>query len=107
MECAKIGYQDWQIETYMLTTSLNSVSSMKLHRELEIIQKSAWFLSHRLRKALEATNNQFMGPAEVDESCFGSKERNKHHYKKLKSGRGSVGETAVACKRSQKQQGSG
>lgn len=62
MECAKIGYQDWLIATYMLTTSLKSVSSMKLHRELGITQKSAWFLAHRLRKSLEATENQFIGP---------------------------------------------
>ncbi|MXW47825.1 MAG: IS1595 family transposase [Gammaproteobacteria bacterium] len=95
MECAKIGYQDWLIATYMLTTSLKSVSSMKLHRELGITQKSAWFLAHRLRKALEATENQFMGPVEVDESYFGGKERNKHWDKKLNAGRGTVGKTAV------------
>ena len=95
MECAKIGYQDWLIATYMLTTSLKSVSSMKLHRELGITQKSAWFLAHRLRKALEASGCQFIGPVEVDESYFGGKERNKHRSKKLNAGRGTVGKTAV------------
>lgn len=95
MECAKIGYQDWLIATYILTTSLKSVSSMKLHRELGITQKSAWFLAHRLRKALEATEYQFMGPVEVDESYFGGRERNKHKYKKLNAERGTVGKTAV------------
>ena len=48
MEGSKIGYQDWIIATYLLTTSLKSVSSTKLHRELGITQKSAWFLAHRL-----------------------------------------------------------
>jgi len=98
MECGKIGYQDWLIATYLLTASLKSVSSMKLHRELGITQKSAWFLAHRLRKALEATENQFMGPVEVDESYFGGKRKNMSNSKRkeLKDvGRGAVGKTAV------------
>ncbi len=95
MECAKIRYQDWLIATYMFTTSLKSVSSVKLHRELSITQKSAWFLAHRLRKVLEVTENQFMGSVEVDESHFRGKERNKHCDKKLKARRGTVGKTVV------------
>lgn len=74
MECAKIGYRDWLIATYMLTTSLKSVSSMKLHKELGITQKSAWFLVHRLHRALEATDNQFIRSVEIDESYFSDKE---------------------------------
>ena len=95
MECAKIEYQDWLIATYMLTTSLKSVSSMKLHRGLGITQKSAWFLAHRLSKALEASGCQFTATVEVDESYFGGRERNKRRSKKLNAGRGTVGKTAV------------
>ena len=51
MESSKIGYQDWLIAMFIVTTSLKSVSSMKLHRDLGITQKSAWFLAHRLRDA--------------------------------------------------------
>ena len=42
MESSKLGYQTWAIATYLLTTSLKGVSSMKLHRDLGITQKSAW-----------------------------------------------------------------
>ena len=49
MEGSKLGYQDWIIAMFLLATSLKSVSSMKLHRDLDITQKSAWFLAHRLR----------------------------------------------------------
>lgn len=76
MEGPKIGYQDWIIATYLMTTSLKSVSGMKLHKELGIIQKSAWFLAHRLRAALETEGSVFSGPVEADEAYFGGKRKN-------------------------------
>ena len=51
MEGSNLGYQTWAVAIYLLMTSLKSVSSMKLHRDLGITQKSAWFLAHRLREA--------------------------------------------------------
>ena len=95
MEGSKIGFQDWMIATYMFTTSLKSVSSMKLHREFGITQKSAWFMAHRLRKALEADGHMFTGPLEIDETYVGGRERNKHGDKKLKAGRGGVGKDII------------
>ena len=71
---------------------------MKLHRELGITQKSAWFVIHRLRKAAEANEALFSGPVEVDETYFGSKRKNMSNAKHeaLKdTGRGAVGKTAV------------
>ena len=54
---------------------------MKLHRDLEITQKSAWHLMHRLRKTLETTGKIFGGPCEADETCIGGLEKNKHKEK--------------------------
>ena len=95
MEGSKLGYQDWIIAMFLLTTSLKSVSSMKLHRDLDITQKSAWFLAHRLRDWVSQGGTLFSGPVEVDETYFGGKESNKHESAKLKAGRGAVGKTAV------------
>ena len=96
LEGSKIGFQKWMIAAFLLTTSLKSVSSMKLHRDLGVTQKTAWFMAQRLRAAFEATGPTvvFEGPVEVDETYVGGKRKNMHARKKLE-GRGTVGKTAV------------
>ncbi len=95
MEASNIGYQNWIVALSLVTTSLKSVSSMKLHRDLGIGQKAAWFLAMRIRDALAEGGGPFAGPVEVDEAYFGGLEKNKHESAKLRGGRGAVGKTAV------------
>lgn len=95
MEGSNLGYQTWAIAIYALTTNLKGISSMKLHRELGITQKSAWFLAHRIRESWTDKQSVFGGPVEVDETYVGGLESNKHDDKKLKAGRGAVGKVAV------------
>lgn len=95
MQASNLGYRTWALAIYLLTTSLKGVSSMKLHRDLKITQKSAWHLAHRLRKAWAVEQVQFAGPVEVDEAYVGGKEANKHESKKRRAGRGTVGKTPV------------
>ena len=96
LQASKIPLSKWAIAFYLYSTNLKGVSSMKLHRDLGITQKSAWHMAHRIREAWNVSADKFTGPVEVDETYIGGKESNKHEYKKLRSGRGTVGKTAIA-----------
>ena len=96
MHNSPLSCQTWMIAIYLMTTSIKGVSSMKLHRDLGITQKSAWFLAHRIREHFAEHGEVFFGSVEVDETFIGGKERNKHVSKKMNAGRGTVGKTAVA-----------
>ena len=96
MESTKLGFQTWVVAIYLLATGLKGTSSMKVHRDLDITQKSAWHLAHRIRQSFATHSDLFEGPVELDEAYFGGREKNKHADQKLHAGRGTVGKTIVA-----------
>ena len=95
LQASNIPLSKWAIAFYLYSTNLKGLSSMKLHRDLGITQKSAWHMAHRIREAWDVTTERFVGPVEADETYVGGKEANKHDSKKLKAGRGMVGKTPV------------
>ena len=78
LERSRVPLRKWAFAMYLYTTSLKGVSSMKLHRDLKVTQKTAWFMLYRLREAWgESYDSQpFSGPVEMDESFIGGQHRN-------------------------------
>ena len=95
LHSSNMALSKWAIAFFLYSTTPKGVSSLKLHRDLGIAQKSAWYMAHRIRGMWTAAADKFAGPVEVDETYIGGKEANKHNSKKLRAGRGTVGKTAI------------
>ena len=97
LERSKVPLRKWVFAIYLEMTSLKGVSSMKLHRDLKVTQKTAWFMLHRIREAWGAeSEGLFSGPVEADETYMGGRRANMSNAKrKTLTGRGAVGKEAV------------
>ena len=101
MEDSPLPYRKWVLAICLHMTSLKGVSSMKLHRDIGVTQKTAWFMLQRIREAFKRDDDNdeeppMGGPVEVDETYVGGRRKNMHKAKRKKrEGRGSVDMTAV------------
>ena len=74
MLSSPLGLQTWIIAIYMMSTGIKGTSSMKLHRELKITQKTAWHLMQRIREGFNlGVDLPMPGPVEIDETYIGGK----------------------------------
>ncbi len=90
-EDSPIGLDKWLTATWLLTNCKNGISSYEIARDVKVTQKSAWFMLHRIRLALQDENfgSKLNGEVEADETFVGGKARNMHksvHARKITGG---------------------
>ena len=98
MEDSPIGLDKWLAAIWLIANSKNGISSYEISRSLGITQKSAWFLLHRIRLAMQTrTFKKLSGQIEADETFIGGNARNMHIGKRIRKikGTGSCGKIAV------------
>jgi transposase-like protein len=76
-EGSHIGLHKWLLAFYLLCSSKKGMSAHQLHRMLGVTYKSAWFMAHRIRYAMEQPPfaRQLTGTVEADETYVGGKVR--------------------------------
>lgn len=94
-ERSKVPLHKWVLATHLICSSKKGISSHQLHRTLGVTYKTAWFMSHRIREAMNVAPRGQLGgdggPVEVDETFWGNKgkhaqgARSYHHKMKVVS----------------------
>jgi transposase-like protein len=98
-ENTKIPLTKWFLAMYILNNHSKGISSLQLAQWLDVTQKTAWFLNHRIREMLNQTGDsaQLDGTVEIDETYVYGKDKNRHASKK--KGRGGAAMVIGAVKR--------
>jgi transposase-like protein len=97
-EDSPLGLDKWLAAMWQVVNCKNGVSSYEVHRAIGVTQKTAWFMDHRIRRALTMeTVNKLSGQIEADETFIGGKARNMHREKRQRkiTGAGEKYKTAV------------
>jgi transposase-like protein len=92
-EDSPLGLDKWLPTVWMIANCKNGISSWEIHRALGVTQKTAWFMLHRIRLAMQdfTDGGKLSGEVEVDETFIGGKARNMHKDRKARVMKGSTG----------------
>lgn len=85
-ESSKISFRIWFAAIYLATAHKKGISSVQLAIDLDITQKTAWFVLHRVREMLRTSNPTLLGESKIvesDEAYIGGNDANRHADKKL------------------------
>ncbi len=97
-EDSPLSLSKWLAAMWMIANAKNGISSYEIHRALGVTQKSAWFMLHRIRRAMQEGSFELLkDDVEADETYIGGKSENMHKSKRERviRGRGAVGKAIV------------
>lgn len=80
---SKIELQKWFLAMWLVTSHKKGISSLQLGRDIDVTQKTAWFMLQRIRNCFGIENqSELNNEVEIDETFIGGKNKNKHFAKK-------------------------
>jgi transposase-like protein len=83
MEDSPIPLERWMVAIWLLANAKHGISSYALHRAIGVTQKTAWFLLHRIRLAMQSEDRGTLsGTVEVEDPYIGGKARTMHEGKR-------------------------
>ena len=97
-EDSPIGLNKWLPAMWLICNDKNGISSYEIHRGIGVTQKTAWFMLHRIRLAMQTETFELInGEIEVDETFIGGKARFMHKAERERkiTGTGGAGKVAV------------
>ncbi|WP_199792295.1 IS1595 family transposase [Allosphingosinicella vermicomposti] len=96
-EDSKIELRKWLLAIWLITSHKKGIASTQLAKDIGVTQKTAWFMTHRLRHAIatKSFNRPLSGEIESDETFIGGKEKNKHAWQRTGGKQGGSGKVAV------------
>lgn len=94
-EDSKVPLKKWFAAIYIITSHKKGISSIQLAKDIEVTQKTAWYMNHRIRHSFgwDMPDEKLSGVVEADETFIGGKEANKHKSKKTAGTQGRSTET--------------
>lgn len=100
-EDSPIPLEKWLPVMWMLSNCRNGVSSCEIARTIGVTQKSAWFMLHRIRLAMQTGSIMKLGgsgtPVQVDETFIGGKARFMHKAKRAKLDKMAYGNKTIVA----------
>lgn len=87
-ENTKTPLRKWFMAMYLISSHKKGISSVQLAQDINVTQKTAWFMLHKIRHLYSQTVEKLSGKVECDEMYLGGKETNKHESKKVEGTQG-------------------
>lgn len=84
----KVPLRKWFMAIYLITSHSKGISSVQLSKDVDVTQKTAWFMLQRIRNCFGIECNQLDNEVEIDETYIGGKNKNRHAHKKVQGSQG-------------------